>query len=288
MEISSAISERWRSLTLASFMGCILFIYIITLNNPTINLVISSSSVVTLSTMEEQPQSLSSAIVVTETEQVSPTIAQKEIKQRANRIGKKCDINDGKWVHKPEGKPIYYDSDCPFLEEKMNCRSNGRPDFEYHNWVWEPRDCDFVQFNGTDMLEKLRGKRMIVVGDSMNRNQWESLACLLYSAVDPAQVEGLEVKSRYRKLFRAKDYDFTLEFDFSPFLVKFNNDHESGSKVLQLDKISATSDNWLDADVMLFNTGHWWVHLGKFKTKGWIDTQYVGADTYSLEEAASM
>ena len=108
MEISSAISERWRSLTLASFMGCILFIYIITLNNPTINLVISSSSVVTLSTMEEQPQSLSSAIVVTDTEQVSPTIAQKEIKQRANRIGKKCDINDGKWVHKPEGKPVSY------------------------------------------------------------------------------------------------------------------------------------------------------------------------------------
>ncbi|KAJ8433457.1 hypothetical protein Cgig2_014498 [Carnegiea gigantea] len=74
--------------------------------------------------------------------------------------------------------------------------------------------------------------------------------CLLYSAVDPPQVEGWEVKSRYRKLFRAKDYDFTLEFDFSPYLVKFNSEHDSGSKVLQLDEISATSDNWSDADVM--------------------------------------
>ena len=123
MEISSTISERWRSLNLASFIGCMVFVYVITENNPSVSLVISSSSVVALSTMEKQPQSLSSAIVVTETEQASPSSAQKEINQRTSRRGKMCDINDGKLVYKPEEKPIYYDGDCPFLEEKMNCRS---------------------------------------------------------------------------------------------------------------------------------------------------------------------
>lgn len=56
------------------------------------------------------------------------------------------------------------------------------------------------------MLERLRGKRVIIVGDSLNRNQWESLACLLYSAVPPSRAY-IETRSSVYKVFRAKARD---------------------------------------------------------------------------------
>ena len=39
------------------------------------------------------------------------------------------------------------------------------------------------RLNPTDMLERLRGKRLVFVGDSLNRNMWESLVCILRHSV---------------------------------------------------------------------------------------------------------
>lgn len=39
------------------------------------------------------------------------------------------------------------------------------------------------------MLELIRGKRLVFVGDSINRNQWESMLCMLMGAIkDPKKV----------------------------------------------------------------------------------------------------
>lgn len=41
----------------------------------------------------------------------------------------------------------------------------------------------FGRLNATDFLERLRGKRILFVGDSLNRNMWESLVCILRHSV---------------------------------------------------------------------------------------------------------
>lgn len=56
------------------------------------------------------------------------------------------------------------------------------------------------------MLEMLRGKRLAFAGDSLNRNQWESMMCLLREAVsDPARIH----ETRGRKITKERgDYNF--------------------------------------------------------------------------------
>lgn len=46
-------------------------------------------------------------------------------------------------------------------------------------------DLDEVLFrlDGSRLLDLLRGKRLVFVGDSLNRNMWESLVCILRNSV---------------------------------------------------------------------------------------------------------
>ncbi|KMS96425.1 hypothetical protein BVRB_9g225250 [Beta vulgaris subsp. vulgaris] len=184
----------------------------------------------------------------------------------------KCDMFDGRWVYSSEEKPSYNAMTCPFMDITTSCQKNGRPDFEYQKWRWEARDCDIPLFDGKDMLERLRNKRMIIVGDSINRNMWESLACLLYSIVPSSKAEIVDKKA-YKGLV-AKDFNFTVEFTMSPFLVDLDKNHESGRKVLVLDKISPYSKQWSGANIMVFNSAHWWTHGNKIKA--WDLFQYKG------------
>lgn len=62
--------------------------------------------------------------------------------------------------------------------------------------------CIHVRFDGADFLTRMKGKTVMFVGDSLGRNQWESLVCLLHAAVpqSPAQLVSADPLYTYKFL----------------------------------------------------------------------------------------
>ncbi|XP_048432559.1 protein trichome birefringence-like [Pyrus x bretschneideri] len=185
-----------------------------------------------------------------------------------------CDMLHGEWV-KDDSYPLYKPGSCPLIDEQFNCILNGRPDKDYQKFKWKPKDCTLPRLDGSHMLELLRGKRLVFVGDSLNRNMWESLVCILRNSVkDKSKVFEANGRTHFRGeasySFIFKDYNCTVEFFVSPFLVReWEMPEKDGSKreTLRLDLVGRSSDLYKDADIVIFNTGHWWTHEKTSKGK---------------------
>ncbi|CAM0955933.1 unnamed protein product [Alopecurus aequalis] len=178
-----------------------------------------------------------------------------------------CDMYKGRWVYDEANAPLYKESDCEFLTEQVVCMRNGRRSDEYQKWRWQPDGCDLPRFDAKLLLEKLRNKRMMFVGDSLNRNQWESMVCLVQSEA-PWDKKKL-VKNGSLNVFRLEEYNATIEFYWAPFLVESNSDdpdiHSITNRMIMPTSIAKHAANWIGVDYLIFNTYIWWMNTPKMK-----------------------
>ncbi|KAJ8764127.1 hypothetical protein K2173_005033 [Erythroxylum novogranatense] len=172
-----------------------------------------------------------------------------------------CDVFSGRWVRDELNRPLYEESECPYIQPQLTCQEHGRPDKDYQFWRWQPHGCDLPSFNASLMLESLRGKRMMFVGDSLNRGQYVSLICLLHRLIP----EGAKSMKTFGSLtvFTAKEYNATIEFYWAPFLLESNSDnaviHRVSDRIVRKGSINKHGRHWKGANILVFNTYLWWM-----------------------------
>ncbi|KAF8396976.1 hypothetical protein HHK36_018614 [Tetracentron sinense] len=178
-----------------------------------------------------------------------------------------CDVYSGRWVRDESTRPLYDESECPYIQPQLTCQEHGRPDKWYQQWRWQPHGCSLPSFNATLMLEKLRGKRMMFVGDSLNRGQYVSLVCLLHSTI-PDNAKSMQTFDSLT-VFRAEEYNATIEFYWAPFLLESNSDdaivHRVTDRIVREGSINKHGSHWEGADILVFNTYLWWMTGLKMK-----------------------
>ncbi|KAL0347515.1 UNVERIFIED_CONTAM: protein trichome birefringence-like 34 [Sesamum calycinum] len=173
----------------------------------------------------------------------------------------KCDLFSGKWVFDNKSYPLYREEECTFMSDQLACGKFGRNNLDYQHWRWQPHHCDLPRFNATALLERLRNKRLVFVGDSLNRGQWVSMVCLLDKAIAPGR-KHMHNNGSALITFKAKDYNARIEFYWAPLLVESNSDdpvsHRLPDRIVRAQAIEKHARHWTDADILVFNTYLWW------------------------------
>ncbi|KAG9445811.1 hypothetical protein H6P81_011939 [Aristolochia fimbriata] len=170
-----------------------------------------------------------------------------------------CEVWKGAWVWDRRG-PSYTNSSCLTIPDSKNCGKHGREDTEFLHWRWKPEGCDLPRFDASAFLEVVRGKKMAFVGDSVARNQMESLLCLLSQAESPTDIYKDE-EDRFRTWY-FPSHDFTLLVLWTKFLVvgveRVVNGSNTGVFDVHLDQIDTqwTQDLHL-YDYVVVSDGHW-------------------------------
>ncbi|XP_051113210.1 protein PMR5 [Andrographis paniculata] len=176
-----------------------------------------------------------------------------------------CALFTGSWVRDETYTPIYQSSTCPFIDAEFNCQMFGRPDTDYLKYRWQPENCQIPRFNGVEFATRMRGKSVMFVGDSLGRNQWQSLVCMIAAGLPPSSPIQGPTGGDPLYTVRFLEYGVSVSFFRAPYLVDI--DSVQGKRVLKLDDIRGNGNAWTGVDVLSFNTGHWWTHKGSLQ--GW-------------------
>ncbi|KAI4975969.1 hypothetical protein ZWY2020_049576 [Hordeum vulgare] len=198
-----------------------------------------------------------------------------------------CDYSDGEWV--PDARPpLYNGTSCGTIKDGQNCMAHGRPDTGYLHWRWRPRRCGLPAFSPDAFLRWLRNRHLAFVGDSLARNQGESLLCLLASRSRPDLVYRDGEENRFRRwVFR--EHNATVSIFWSPLLVRVAEKAEHAGVRHNNVFLDEFDERWMSRlggiDAAVLSVGHWFLIPGVYHDGGRVVGCHDCADLNLTETA---
>ncbi|XP_031101227.1 protein trichome birefringence-like 14 [Ipomoea triloba] len=200
---------------------------------------------------------------------------------------KDCNFAKGKWI-KDDNRPLYSGFGCKqWLSSMWACRLTQRTDFEYEKLRWKPKDCEMEEFTGSKFLKRMENKTLAFIGDSLGRQQFQSLMCMITGGEERTDVLNVGheyglVKARHAVrpdgwAYRFPSTNSTILYYWSASLcglTPINPSDRATEYAMHLDRPPEFLSRFLpNFDVVVLNTGHHW-NRGKINANRWV--MYVG------------
>ncbi|OAY64313.1 protein trichome birefringence-like 14 [Ananas comosus] len=212
---------------------------------------------------------------------------------------KGCNFAKGKWVP-DDRRPLYSGYGCKkWLSEMWACRLTQRTDFSYEKFKWQPEGCDMPEFEGPTFLKRMQDKTIAFVGDSLGRQMFQSMMCMVTEGKERPDVEDVGVMYGFVQeagairpngwAYRFPITNTTILFHWTSTLCDLeplNTSNPTTSYAMHLDRPPSFLTQNLDKlDVVILNTGHHW-NRGKLKANRW--EMYVNGFPNTNKEIAPM
>lgn len=196
---------------------------------------------------------------------------------------KVCDYAKGRWVADSR-HPLYSGFKCKqWLSEMWACRLTQRTDFSFEGYQWKPANCEIPDFERSAFLRRMQDKTIAFIGDSLGRQQFQSLMCMTTGGEESPEVEnvGKEYGLVKRRgairpdgwAYRFSNTNTTILYYWSASLcdlVPLNISDRASDIAMHLDRPPAFLRQYLHRfDVLVLNTGHHW-NRGKINGNRWV------------------
>ncbi|KAL1189086.1 Protein trichome birefringence-like 16 [Cardamine amara subsp. amara] len=201
----------------------------------------------------------------------------------AHIANKACNYAKGKWVVDTH-RPLYSGSGCKqWLASMWACRLMQRTDFVFESLRWQPKDCSMEEFEGSKFLRRMKNKTLAFVGDSLGRQQFQSMMCMISGGKERPDV--LDVGPEFGFItpeggarpggwaYRFPETNTTVLYHWSSTLcdiVPINISNPETEHAMHLDRPPAFLRQYLHKiNVLVMNTGHHW-NRGKLNGNRWV------------------
>ncbi|KAL3813061.1 hypothetical protein ACJIZ3_014329 [Penstemon smallii] len=181
-------------------------------------------------------------------------------------------------------RPLYSGYKCKqWLSDMWACRLTQRTDFSYEGYRWQPNNCEMREFQRGDFFKRMQDKTIAFIGDSLNRQQFQSLMCMATGGEENLEIENVGWKYGLVKprgairpdgwAYRFPNTNTTILYYWSASLCgiePINVTDPSTEFAMHLDQPPSFLRQFLPHfDVVILNTGHHW-NRGKLKANKWV------------------